>query len=164
MTISTIQHRAARAIACDTCGAPAGTPCTGITTIYSHALRAHTFAAMGRPLPTAAVALALTQLEGQREDARSFLSWMDGAHEFRSDTFGNDMVLGVFRCGELARIGKVRRALLDLATAHGLLISAVESRGRGRHIVSRRGLAFHAAGGDLDRFMASWRPELAASA
>ncbi len=164
MTISTIQHRAARAIACDTCGAPAGVPCTGITPIYSHALRAHTFAAMGRPLPTAAVALALTQVEGQRDDAQAFVFWMDGAHEFRADTFGNDMVMGVFRIGGSARLGKVRRALLDLATNHGLLISAVESRGRGRHIVSRRGLAFHAAGGDLDRFMANWRPELAATA
>ncbi len=164
MILTAAQHKAGRAIACETCGAPAGTACFNITSQYSHALRAHTVIAMQRPLPTAADCAALTQVDGRRADAQPFLAWLSGAHEFRSNPFGNDMVLGVYKAGEVEMVATVRRALLELATGAGLLISAVESRGRGRHIVSPRGIALHAAGGDLEKFLASWQPELAATA
>lgn len=151
--ITAKQHIAARTIACDTCGAPIGIACRGMSQKMSHALRAHTVSSRDKPLPTEAVCTALTQIDGLRDDARPFVHWLDGAHDFRSMSAGtNGLTLGVFRLGEQVPVAKVRRALIDMAMAHGLVISAVESRGRGRFIASDRGRLFHEAGGDLLRF------------
>ena len=65
------------------------------------------------------------------------------------------------RCsGHIPPVAMVRRHLLDIATAHGLLVSNPILRGRARHEVTPRGRALHAAGGDLARFLAAWQPEL----
>mgnify|MGYP001222856854 CR=1 FL=1 len=150
--ITSKQHLEARQIRCEICGAGVGVACK-LSINMSHALRVHTVAARAKPLPTEAVCAALTQVDGKRDDAQPFVHWLDGAHDFRAMSAGNNhLTLGVFRLGEHLPVAKVRRALLDLGVAHGLLISAVESKGRGRFIASDRGRLFHEAGGDLLRF------------
>ena len=82
------QSNAARAIECPKCRVPPGQPCTHGDSIEksSHAIRTHLYLASVRPMPTAAACLALTEVVGQREDAKPFIHWLDGAHEFRSQS------------------------------------------------------------------------------
>ena len=151
--ITAKQHQGARAIVCEVCGAGVNVECLGMSIGMSHALRAHTVAAMQRPLPTDVVCAALTQIDGRRSDAQPFVRWLDGAHDFRAMSAGsNHLTLGVFKLGAQIPEAQVRRVLIDMANAHGLLISAVESKGRGRFITSPRGRLLHAVDGDLLRF------------
>ena len=154
--ITPAQKRAALAIACPRCHAQASQNCIhgNPAEKSSHALRTHLYLASVRPLPTEAVCATLTKIAGTRADAQPFIRWLDGAHEFRSPNSGaNYLAMGVFLGDARKPVAMVRRQLLDLATAHGLLVSHPVSKGRGRHEVTARGRAFHAAGGDLARFL-----------
>lgn len=151
------QSNAARAIECPKCRVPPGQPCTHGDSIEksSHAIRTHLYLASVRPLPTAAACLALTEVVGQREDAKPFIHWLDGAHEFRSQSSGaSSLAMGVYVGDARKPVTMVQRHLLDLAASHGLLISHPVYKGRGRYEVTARGLAFHQAGGDLQRLAA----------
>ena len=98
----------------------------------------------------------LTEIAGTRADTKPFVYWLDGAHEFRSQSSGaNNLAMGVYLGDATKPVPTVRRALLDMATAHGLLVSHPVFKGRGRHEVTARGRALHAAGGDLQRFLAA---------
>ena len=165
--ISQSQSTAARAIDCPQCAAKAGEPCLNVGGIdkTSHAIRSHLHLSMVRPLPTAAACEALTRIEGTREGALPFVHWLSGAYEFRAQSSGsNNLAMGVYIHDDPKPAAMVRRHLLDIATAHGLLVSHPRKRGGGRHLVTARGRAFHAAGGDLTRFLAMWQPEPAATA
>lgn len=154
--ITPAQKRAALAIACPRCHAHVGQHCIhgNPTEKSSHALRTHLYLATVRPLPTEAVCAALTEVAGTRADAQPFIRWLDGAHEFRSQNSGaNHLAMGVFLGNARTPVAVIRRLLLDMATAHGLLVSHPVSKGRGRFEVTVRGRAFHAAGGDLGRFL-----------
>lgn len=154
--ITAKQNQAAREIVCEVCGAGIGVWCVGMSIGSTHALRAHTVAATQRPLPTDVVCAALTQIDGRRSDAQPFVRWLDGAHDFRSQSSGaNNLAMGVYLGDATKPVAMVRRALLDMATAHGLLVSHPVFKGRGRHEVTARGRALHAAGGDLQRFLAA---------
>ncbi|WP_298625098.1 hypothetical protein [uncultured Zoogloea sp.] len=152
------QSNAARAIACPKCLVGAGEFCLhgNPAEKTSHAIRTHLYLASVRPLPTAAVCAALTEIAGTRADTKPFVHWLDGAHEFRSQSSGaNNLAMGVYLGDATKPVAMVRRALLDMATAHGLLVSHPVFKGRGRHEVTARGRALHAAGGDLQRFLAA---------
>ena len=143
MTVTTIQHRAAMAIPCPVCGAGVGLRCAGITaTDCGHAARAHEHLSRSKPPPDAACIEALTATPGRREDARPFASWLDGRHAFRSSGRpGAALTMDVYLDGASLPGVRVRRALVDLAARHGLLV-LTGTGGRGTYAVTPRGLAF----------------------
>lgn len=152
------QSNAARVIACPRCSAHPGQFCIhgNPAEKTSHAIRTHLYLASVRPLPTEAVCAALTEVVGTRADAQPFVRWLDGAHEFRAQSSaGNSLAMGVYLGDARKPVAMVRRHLLDMATAHGLLVSHPVFKGRARHEVTARGRALHAAGGDLPRFLAA---------
>lgn len=141
------QYNASKAIECPICKAGSTCNCIGLDTPNTtHMARLHLFQASQRPLPDAAAIAELTARVGTRPDTRPFIAWLDGQHEFRtaSSAQAGALAARVFRVDNYARaITAVRRTLLDLALRHGLVVSHSEG-GRGRWVVTERGLRFHA--------------------
>lgn len=139
------QHEAARAIECPVCKAAPGCACTGIETPNSgHFARFYLHAVAHKPAPDAACVAAMTEVIGQRADARPFLTWLDGQYEFRTASARSigTLAMRVFRPGEKDAVATVRRVTLDIALRHGLVISSSEG-GRGRWVTTQRGIDLH---------------------
>lgn len=142
MTLTQTQQ--ALAIRCCVCGSPPGLRCTGLRGPVGHAARWHELASRDKPEPDAACVEALTATPGRRE-TRSFASWLDGRHDFRSTGRpGTDRTMAVYRDGSALPGTYVRRALVDLAARHGLVVLAGVG-GRGTYAATPRGMAFASA-------------------
>ena len=143
--LSRPQHEAARAIECPICRVAAGAPCTGIETPHAgHFARVHLHAVAHKPMPDAACIAAMTEVVGQRAEARPFVAWLDGQHEFRTASARSigTLAMRVFQLGAQDAVATVRRATLDVALRFGLVISSSEG-GRGRWAVTQRGIDLH---------------------
>jgi hypothetical protein len=139
--ITAAQSQQALAIACPVCGSPPALRCTGLLGPIGHAARWHELASLGKPEPDAAAIAHLTATPGRR-DPRPFVHWMDGRHDFRSaGRPGTDLTMVVYRDGQALPGTYVRRALIDLAARHGLVVLSSTS-GRGTYAVTPRGVAF----------------------
>jgi hypothetical protein len=139
--ITTTEHRQALALPCPVCAAAPGERCPGMPKAIGHVARWHELASRGKPEPDAAAVEALTTTPGQRTDAVPFVHWLDGRHTFRLSRPGADRVMAVY-CGDQP-VTVVRRALVELAARHGLVVLA-GTGGRGAFAVTPRGRAFAA--------------------
>jgi len=140
--ISDAQSRQALAIACSVCGSPPGLRCTGLLGPIGHAARWHEYASRDKPEPDAACIAELTATPGRRADALPFVHWLDGRHSFRTaGRPGVDLTLVVYRGNEAMPGVYVRRALVDLAVRHGLVMPTGTGP-RGTYAVTPRGVAF----------------------
>lgn len=144
------QHAAAHATDCNVCDAKAGSPCTGLAGRLCHAARVHMFLAANRPMPTPHAIAELTRIDGMRADTKPFIHWMSGEYELRivSAMRTSASTMQVCHLGTNDGVCFVRRALVDIAVTYGLMIPIGQS-GRGRMIVTPRGVEFHRAGGQL---------------
>lgn len=140
------QHDAARVIACPVCRAPVDSWCVGLDTRgVSHAARVHLFELASNPQPGDACDAALLVADGQRADALPFVAWLDGDHDFRtaSARLAGALAMHVYQRGARVPVGTVRRAVLEVALRHGLIISTSDG-GRGRWVTTERGRDYHA--------------------
>jgi hypothetical protein len=140
------KHKVALAVACPVCAAPVGQICTGLeTSSIGHAARHHAHTVTSKPEPDAYAIQALHQIDGQRADARPFVAWLSGGHDFRLPGSKTGCItMQVYVADTKETVISVRRVLVDLAARYGLLVLAGNG-GRGRYTVTERGLAFHAA-------------------
>lgn len=140
--ITTTEHRKALAIPCPVCAAAVGQACPGMSKAIGHVARWHELASLSKPEPDPAAVEALTTTPGTRAGAVPFVHWLDGQHTFRLSRPGADRVMAVY-C-EDQPVAVVRRALVELAARHGLVV-LTGAGGRGAFTVTPRGLAFAAA-------------------